>query len=34
MNNDKLFGKREDHPSYGLLSFNRVTGGETSLFGS
>ena len=28
------FGTKTTHPSYGTLRFSRVTGGETSLFGS
>lgn len=28
------FGERTTHPSYGMLSFSRVTGGATNLFGS
>ena len=32
MNN--MFEKKESHPSYGMLQFCRVNGGETVLFGS
>ena len=29
-----MFKNKEKHPSYGMLSFNRTSGGITSLFGS
>lgn len=33
-NTDALGGERRSHPSYGMMCFNRITGGDPHLFGT
>ena len=33
-NTDALGGERRSHPSYGMMCFSRITGGDPHLFGT